>query len=51
MDNEPMPVAARKNPQDVLHKARHTEYDANLLIWFRAQRHSLAIGASERFSA
>ena len=43
-DDEPMPVAARKNPQDVLHKALHNQSDAKLLIWFRAQRNSLAIG-------
>ena len=35
-DDEPMPIAPREKPQDMLHEGLHTLSDANLLIRFHA---------------
>ncbi len=41
-DDEPLPIAAREKPQDMLCEVLHSLSDADLLIRFHAQRNSLA---------
>jgi hypothetical protein len=41
-DDEPMPIAAREKPQDMLDEVLHTLSDANLLIRFHAHEIPLA---------